>query len=132
MISFAYKFGDQVPNNDDVDTLYHSSVTPFSSKSDKKSITKLESSNNNNQLSSSSLQSNRNDHYPTHQSPTHHSSDDNIIQLHDHKGGVIIYPCLSNTLKDTHSTVSKESINRLLCSVLQVRVNDDGIQLSVK
>ena len=137
MLSFAYKFGDQVIIDDYSDSMNNSSssqllsqhsnsrfVTPFSSsEGDNKSEMKFESI----------IIPHDDDDYNQRGQLTsrlHHPSD-NVIQLPDQKG-IIIYPCLSNTLKDTQNSVSKDSINKLLCSVLQVRVNDDGIQLSVK
>jgi hypothetical protein len=138
MLSFAYKFGDQVIIDDDSDSMNNSSSSQLlSQQSNSRSVTPFSSSEGDNK-SEMKLKSiiipHDDDKYNNQRgqlpSRLNHPSD-NVIQLPDQKG-IIIYPCLSNTLKDTQNSASKDSINKLLCSVLQVRVNDDGIQLSVK
>jgi hypothetical protein len=146
MLSFAYKFGDQVIIDDYSDSMNNSSSSLLLSEQSKnRSLTPLSSSEGDNKsekkFESIIIPHDDDDEYTQRgqlhsrlaspPSPPHHPSD-NVIQLPDQKGNIIIYPCLSNTLKDTQNSVSKDSINKLLCSVLQVRVNDDGIQLSVK
>ncbi len=139
MLSFAYKFGDQVIIDDDSDSMNNSSSSQLlSQQSNSRSVTPFSSSEGDNKseikLKSIIIPHDDDNKYNNQRgqlpSRLNHPSD-NVIQLPDQKG-IIIYPCLSNTLKDTQNSVSKDSINKLLCSVLQVRVNDDGIQLSVK